>query len=343
MAQLTLPNSIDAGTPVAAAEVQGNFVAIRDLINGNLEGGAGNNFKANGITARELFDTVLPNAGWHSAVQAGVLNAGDYKVTPGAGLVLNWAAGGAQVLDSTGIITGLLGLVPVVSLAGSTVTVTANASGNPRIDQVVLTMTAWYTGTVSVVAGTPTGGATLDNRSGAAALPANSIRLADILMPNGFAGPFVQNTHIRDRRPWARGINYSEVYTSGNVQTTGTSFGAGAGLFNAHRFETSGAPVQVGLAGMWSNSSAPQSMTLAANLDGASVPLIGDQTVTMRTANDFFALHATVHISASAGSHVLGFKFFVSGGTGTVYANVNFPLHFWVREFPAQNTQNSGA
>jgi hypothetical protein len=43
---------------------------------------------------------------------------------------------------------------------------------------------------------------TLDNRAGAATLPASSILLADVLVPDSFSGPFVMGTHIRDRRSY---------------------------------------------------------------------------------------------------------------------------------------------
>lgn len=82
--------------------------------------------------------------------------------------------------------------------------VSANASGNPRLDMVVLeVLDAQHTGSSSVtqirmVNGTGTGGATLDNRSGAAALPASCILLADILVPNGAAS--IVTADIRDRR-----------------------------------------------------------------------------------------------------------------------------------------------
>jgi hypothetical protein len=125
------------------------------------------------------------------------------------------------------------------------VTVAANASGQPRIDIVILTMTGYGTGTVSVVTGTGTAGATLDNRTGAPALPAGAFLLADILMPNAFAGPFVQNTHIRDRRPWAKGAFAVQVVASGAGLTSGGSFHGAAFGGGTMRVELSGAPIRV--------------------------------------------------------------------------------------------------
>lgn len=202
MTQVVLPHTIDAGTEITAVEHQENYVAIRDTINGLLEGGSGvaGNIKADSLTARELADILLSEGiqGGGSPAQEGVMVPATGAVTPGAGLNLNVAAGTAWVNDDTNVVaTGAL--LPVI-YAGGSVAIASNSSGNPRIDQVILTVTGFGTGTVSVLQGTPTAAATLDNRSGAAALPNNAIRLADILMPNGFAGPFVAGTHIRDRR-----------------------------------------------------------------------------------------------------------------------------------------------
>lgn len=80
---------------------------------------------------------------------------------------------------------------------------------NPRIDQIYLAVEdAQHAGannqaTLRVVAGTATGGATLDNRTGVGAAPANMafILLADVLVPA--ASVSVVTANIRDRRPVA--------------------------------------------------------------------------------------------------------------------------------------------
>lgn len=87
------------------------------------------------------------------------------------------------------------------------ITISANASGNPRIDQVYLAIQdqqhagASNAAIIDIAVGTPTGGANLDNRTGAASLPANAILLADILVHSGDAA--IDNGAgglIRDRR-----------------------------------------------------------------------------------------------------------------------------------------------
>jgi hypothetical protein len=241
MAELILPQTIDAGTPMSAAEVQANFVATRDVINGNIEGGTGasSNMKANGVTARELDDSLMQALGQGSGQEVeGIVNTAAtgaaLAVTPGAGLTVNIAAGKAFVRDTTGILTS--GIIPV-TYAGGSVAAAANASGNPRIDQVILTVTGWNIGTVSILQGTPTAAATLANRSGAAALPSNAIRLADLQINNGFGGPFVVNTNLRDRRLFTN-------HASARLQWTGSA----AMLTNTHyAFSAFGGMTDIGV------------------------------------------------------------------------------------------------
>lgn len=85
--------------------------------------------------------------------------------------------------------------------------VTAADATNPRIDQVYLAVEDQQvvgsnnTASIRLVTGTPTGGATLDNRTGVGAAPASmaSILLADILVPALSVN--VPTANIRDRRP----------------------------------------------------------------------------------------------------------------------------------------------
>lgn len=205
MSELVFPHSIDAGTAMVANEVQSNFVAVANVVNGNLQGGSGSdgNLAANGITARELADAILLRGVPTNRTREGLANSyTELAVTPGAGLVLNYAAGTAWVRDDSGVLsTGAL--IPV-TVTGSTVTVAANSSGNPRADRVILTMTGYGTGTVSVLQGTPNAATTIDNMTGAQAVPSDAIELARVLMTNGFAGPFVDHTSLRNVAPWSK-------------------------------------------------------------------------------------------------------------------------------------------
>lgn len=148
----------------------------------------------------------------------GVANfhAGSLLVTTGgSGLNLSVAQGGALITgddDDRGVYS-------VYNDAAVTLTATAANPTNPRIDQVIARV---YDSTygegadewvLEMLDGTATGGATLTNLTGATALPDNAIRLAYVLVPATFLGPFVNATHIRDARVG---------YQPGSSMATGT-------------------------------------------------------------------------------------------------------------------------
>lgn len=128
---------------------------------------------------------------------------GSLAVTSGgSGLDLSIAQGGFFVEgddDDRGVYHGY-------NDAAVTLTATAADPTNPRIDQVIARVydTTYGEGAdewaLEVLAGTPTAGATLTNLNGAATLPDNSVRLAYVLVPAAFVGPFVDATHGKDAR-----------------------------------------------------------------------------------------------------------------------------------------------
>lgn len=82
---------------------------------------------------------------------------------------------------------------------------------NPRLDMVILELkdathdaSGFNVAQTRVVAGTPTAGATLDNRNGAAAMPASAILLADVIVAANDTS--ITDAEIRDRRPFVSGI-----------------------------------------------------------------------------------------------------------------------------------------
>ncbi len=133
----------------------------------------------------------------------------DFRVSQrgaGANMSVDVAAGDATVRGES--ITRQ-GLYHVVNDATINATITANASGNPRIDRVLLSVadstdsgSGSDTSTITVLAGTPTGGATLDNLSGAAAIPTNALHLADVVVATGAVS--IVDANIRSRRSFAR-------------------------------------------------------------------------------------------------------------------------------------------
>jgi hypothetical protein len=125
------------------------------------------------------------------------------------------------------------------------VAITANGTGNPRVDRIVLEM--GDPPAMRAVAGTPTSGATLDNRSGAAAVPNDCVPLADVLVAPSVNT--ITGASIRDRRPWARGAFYTKLVSAQQAIVSGgfSDFAGGAAAFA--RLETSGAPMRYTLSG----------------------------------------------------------------------------------------------
>src|SRR3954451_814013 len=122
-------------------------------------------------------------------IQEGIFDLGDFAVTQrgaGANMSVDIAAGSAWIKGDD---TARQGHYHVVNDATVNVAIPAAHATLPRLDQVVLRI---YDSTVigggkdgvfiEVVSGTATVGATLANRTGAAALPSSAIKLADVIV-----------------------------------------------------------------------------------------------------------------------------------------------------------------
>lgn len=203
------------------------------------------------------------------SIQPGVWDPTDYQVIQrgaGANMSVDVRLGSAIVAGTT---TGNKGYYHQENDATVNVPIAAAHATLPRIDQIILTVNdsqfggASDTPTLTSLAGTATSGATLTNRTNAATLPANSIRLADVLV--GPAVTSITTTNIQDRRQWARGANY---VTGGFIQfhttTTYPAFGSVAmdvGTSPAFNVELSGGAFEVFLHGLaWTLSGAGSSM-----------------------------------------------------------------------------------
>lgn len=173
----------------------------------------------------------------------GTTISGQWKAsTGGSGLNVSVAAGRAFVQGDG---RSTQGLYYCYSNATQTVTLPANASGNPRIDAVILQVddadvsganNRWR---ATYQQGTATVGATLTNltgapgQSGGPALQATAMVLAYVLVPNGFAGPFVDATHILDWR------NLADPRSSGaKIYRTAALSQTATGTYQAVTFDT---------------------------------------------------------------------------------------------------------
>lgn len=294
-------------------------------------------------------------------VQAGVVGDTDLKITPVSGLQVQPAAGAAWVAGSHAGVTrqGLYkaNLTPVCPADCPTAN-TAHAT-LPRIDQVVFRIydavpgsgvagDAQSVGLIEIVPGTATSGATLANRLGVGPMPASSLLLADLLVPAAFGGPFVQNTHIRDRRPRAWGLDMAIERTANaaaaNDYTTASTTAALMDATNLQpRIEASGRPIIVELAANLSHSVAQAQTEFQLWLDGVStgVSFYPDTAATAgRMIQPFVRFRAT----PAAGSHLVGLAWkTITAGTLTARARpTNERLYMFVRE-TWDHASNTGA
>lgn len=276
-------------------------------------------------------EVMMPRLAAFDPGQAGVMNAGDLKVTAGAGMTVNVAAGIAAVPDQTDTYAAL---TPVWRAALNGVVVTAANGTNPRIDQVVIDAD----GNLSVLAGVATAGTTLDLRTGAAALPNGYLRLADILVPA--ASVSVAAGNIRDRRPWARGASYVVHDTSGDQSSASASNVAITGSTNGVRFETGGGVLDIGLIGQGVNSVADY-FNLTSTIDGSGI--VQGWRFGVRLAAQYEAFNFRVPLAGiAAGSHVFqGLMAAGGGGTITLAKRAGAALTLVIREIIGQNANNT--
>lgn len=148
---------------------------------------------------------------WFSdIISPGVIGSGDYAVTATAGnMNISIAAGVAYILGQN---VPDQGTYRQYTTAATVLTVGANASGNPRIDTVILRVmdnaadsSTFNEARVEIVPGAPTAGATLANLNGKANLATltdsskSVLALAFILVPNG-ATVLTTATSLKDAR-----------------------------------------------------------------------------------------------------------------------------------------------
>ena len=260
-----------------------------------------------------------------SWLQEGVVGATDYKVTPG-GASLQWsvAAGAAWVRGDD---TTRQGLYSQVNDAAVTGLVASGHATLPRIDQVVLRVfDSSVTGvsdtpTLATLAGTATAGATLDNRNGAAALPNSAIRLADILVPALQSG-VISAANIRDRRPWARGYNYSAQGSGGgNYTTTSTSLVTLASGGYDGRFEK-------GSGSMFVVEMDLHSLNVGASICAVAINING-------------TLAKQVTLQATAGFTVPGHLIYRSGVASNLVNPTDGSSNVWTVTFATSNGANA--
>ena len=277
-------------------------------------------------------------------LQEGVIDSGSYMVTErgaGANMTVDIAAStgdGAWVKGDTVASQGLYYVAPHSAVINEAIT--ANSSGNPRVDQVILEILddthdagALNKARIRVLTGTATAAATLDNRSGAAALPNGAVRLADVLVASGAVS--ISNSSIRDRRPWARGARFACTPTTANP-ALGTSYAALPEL--TVRLECSGAPlVMQGYATIQNGSASGNDVYLQAHVDGVAVgkEARGDHFATSGSNILVAGVFSTI---PAAGSHTIAL-YAKRGSSSTATANGTL-RGFVVREAIGQSASS---
>jgi len=286
--------------------------------------------------------------------QEGVHDSGGWNVTqhtPAAMQVdIAGTVGLATVQGDTITAQGFYVVAPHSATASLDIA-TAHAT-LPRIDQVLLHVydnqvdgLGSNRAAMEILTGTATSGATLDNRNGAASLPATAIRLADVLVPGG-AGTIV-NSNIRDRRRWANGAVFFNILTSGDVSTSSNTFQNVGGSALQFRVEIS---PNTALEILFTAQADPGSSSTALNttllVDGSGIDSGAFYGNVPGTSANFvpagFAI-TTVNGIAS-GSRLLapGYRSGTGGTSVTLHANVNRPASFFFREHPLPGAGANG-
>jgi hypothetical protein len=284
-------------------------------------------------------------------LQEGVFDPLDLKVVQrgaGANMSVDVAAGAAWVKGDT---ISRQGMYHMYSDAVANIVVASNSSGNPRIDQIVARVydstdgaAAQDNGAVEMLQGTASAGATLTNRTGAAALPATAIRLADILVANGAAS--ITSANIRDRRPWSRGagvqvVRRANAAAGSDYATSSTSYVVVDGTNLNPRLECSGVPVRLRLDYVHFLNGAASGI-VDIRMDGTTI----DGGI--ERGRDFSSTEITIGRPASveyiftpsAGSHQFAPYYKTTAGTYSLIARAATPLMFTVEELLRTNIDN---
>lgn len=292
-----------------------------------------------------------------SAQQPGVMAAGDLAVLAGPG-------GSRSVLVQAGIgfvrgtsVTdqGLYRIRNDAAISSDTFDLTtsipANASGFPRVDQVIarlLDTTHDSSGLrkwrPEYIVGTATSGTTLDLRTGAvsdASLGTSWLRLCDALVPSG-ATSIIQ-ANIRDRRTWARGASY--VYERGVAAsyTTSSSTPASIDATNLRRrIELTGVPLEIRIDFGLLEASAGTIVSIVPILN-AGASLSRERLITISAGSVYHSPSLHWRIAApTPGSYLIDMQWSSSSGAlVTQRANSLNSLGFSFREDLRQNADNT--
>lgn len=282
-----------------------------------------------------------------AASQPGVVGATHYDVIQralGANMSVDVGVGSALVPATN---SGNKGYYHLENTSSVNVSISAANATNPRVDQIVLTVKDSTHGgdatdvpLLQVITGTPSAGAQISSvtganyRLGAGALPNNSIRLADVIVPA--AATSILTANINDRRPWAYGAFLGKTtVAAASTVATHTTLQAIPGL--SFTLELSGAPIIATLT--TTDPSTTTAWRAQMFLDATAFgPVVSAPTDVF--APDVFGLQfSAINAAPAAGRHVVA-PFFATSGSSVV-TTLPAGVQFLVQEIPQAFAENT--
>lgn len=304
------------------------------------------------VTAQGMaggYDAIDDRSFWQIGLQEGAVGATDFMVVErgaGANMTVDVGCNTGFVVVQGDTVTnqGLYVVRPHTAVAN--LDIAAAHATNPRVDSVVVQVDddehdagGNTRARVMVLTGTATGGATLDNRTGAPALPNSAMLLADVLVPA--TDTTISNSQIRDRRKWARGA-YVRLLSTTQYARAGVAANAEIDATNLKaRIECTGVPLIARLRGAYTASG-------AGNLDlvifqNSAIVTAANGGVVYREDSGNGYIDVSWVLTPAAGSHLFAPAWgqpnaITTTLTPTAYSSAAI---FTVEEIVRQNTKNN--
>lgn len=272
-------------------------------------------------------------------MQPGIIGASDLQCSTTAHNVLDIAvhSGTLWALNASGLLQrAVAGAIANLTLANADAT-------KPRVDRIGAILGSERDGTLGtvtifVLTGIATTGATLDNMAGAQAFAApgtlagtsgagrgTPVEICDALVPA--TATLSSQITLRDRRPWAAGLDWYTTNNSGPntyASSTSSAFAAvDAGL--QQRVECTGKTIEAFFEGWWYNSGTSGTtarLQLRFAVDGVVAGDPGSPPIQFAQWGSALKCEHLAVLTPSAGSHLIQLQF-------ANYDNSTNPVNVW--------------